>query len=76
MIPTLHRVVTFYDPGNARLRETALRGREAARQLGVEFAERHVRSVEELRLDLRGLKPREGDAYLQRRTRWWPARPT
>jgi putative ABC transport system substrate-binding protein len=63
MLPRLRRVVTFYNPGNAISREGARRGREAARQLGVQFVERHVRSVEELRLGFGALKPREMDAY-------------
>ena len=63
MMPRLGRVVTFYNPGNVVAREAARRGREAARQLGVQFVERHVGSIEELRLGLQGLKPREGDAY-------------
>jgi len=65
IIPRLGRVVSFYDPGNAVAREAARLGREAARQLGVQFVERHVGSVEELRLALQGLKPREVDAYFQ-----------
>jgi putative ABC transport system substrate-binding protein len=63
MIPRLGRVVTFYNPGNTVAREAARLGREAARQLGVQFVERHVGSVEELREGLRTLKPREVDAY-------------
>lgn len=63
MMPRLRRVVTFYNPGNAISREGARRGREAARQLGVQVVERHVSSVEELRLALQTLKPREVDAY-------------
>jgi putative tryptophan/tyrosine transport system substrate-binding protein len=63
MIPNLGRVVTFYNPGNAQAREAARRGREAAKQLGLQFVERHVRSVEELRLLLDELGPREVDAY-------------
>ena len=59
MIPRLARVVTF-----STGRETAGPGREAARQFGVQLVERHVSSVEELRLGLRSLKPREVDAYL------------
>jgi len=62
-MPRLRRVVTFYNPGNVVGRENARLGREAARQLGVQLVERHVGSVEELRLGLRGLKPREVDAY-------------
>jgi putative ABC transport system substrate-binding protein len=63
IIPRLGRVVTFYDPGNTVAREAARLGREAARQLGVQLVERHVRSAEELRLGLQALKPREVDAY-------------
>jgi putative ABC transport system substrate-binding protein len=62
MVPKLSRVVTFYNPGNAVAREGAQLGREAARQLGVQFVERQVRSVEELRRGLQALKPREADA--------------
>jgi putative ABC transport system substrate-binding protein len=65
IIPRLGRVVTFYNPGNTVSREAARLGREAARQLGVQFVERHVGSAEELRLGLQGLKPREVDAYFQ-----------
>jgi ABC-type uncharacterized transport system substrate-binding protein len=63
MMPGLGRVVTFYNPGNAISREGARRGREAARRLGVQLVERHVRSVEELRRGFGALKPREMDAY-------------
>ncbi len=64
IIPHLARVVTFYDPANTVAREAARLGREAARQLGVQLVERHVGSVEALRLALQGLKPQEADAYL------------
>jgi ABC-type uncharacterized transport system substrate-binding protein len=63
MIPGLGRVLTFYNPDNAVARENARLGREAARRLGVQLVERHVRSAEELRLGLQALKPREVDAY-------------
>jgi putative ABC transport system substrate-binding protein len=63
LMPKLGRVVTFYNPGNAVSREGVRLGREAARQLGVQLVERHVSSVEELRLGLQQLKPREVDAY-------------
>ncbi len=63
MIPKLGRVVTFYNPGDAAAPENARLGREAARLLGVQFVERHVGSVEEFRLGLQGLRPREVDAY-------------
>jgi ABC-type uncharacterized transport system substrate-binding protein len=56
-------VVTFYNPGESVSREFARLGRDAARQLGVQVVERHVGSIEELRLNLQGLKSREVDAY-------------
>jgi putative ABC transport system substrate-binding protein len=63
MIPRLGRVVTFYNPDNPVARENARLGREAARKLGVQLVERHVGSVEELRLGLQRLQPREVHAY-------------
>jgi putative ABC transport system substrate-binding protein len=64
LIPRLGRVVTFYDSDRAISRVYVPLGREAARQLGVQFVERHVRSIEELRRGLEALKPREVDAYV------------
>lgn len=63
ILPKLRRVVTFYNPRNQIAQDAAKLGREAARQLGVQFIERHVTSVEELRLALQALKPGEVDAY-------------
>lgn len=63
ILPKLRRVVTFYNPRNRVPQEAAKLGREAARQLGVQFIERHVTSVEELRLGLQALKAGEVDAY-------------
>jgi putative ABC transport system substrate-binding protein len=74
MIPGLGRVLTLYNPGNPVAGEAARLGREAARQLGVQFAERHVRSVEELRLALQALSRGNGTPTFTRRTRWWRAR--
>jgi ABC-type uncharacterized transport system substrate-binding protein len=37
--------------------------REAAQQLNIELVERHVASVEELRLGLTALKAHDADAY-------------
>ena len=62
ILPKARRVVTFYDPDNAVSREGTQLGREAARKMGVELVERHVRSADELRLALEKLKPREVDA--------------
>ncbi|MGH7356484.1 MAG: ABC transporter substrate-binding protein [Candidatus Rokuibacteriota bacterium] len=63
MIPRLSRVMTFFNPGDATARGNARLGRDAARQLGVQLVERHVSSIEELRLGLQALKPRDVDAY-------------
>jgi putative tryptophan/tyrosine transport system substrate-binding protein len=63
IVPRLGRVVTFYNPGETVSTENARLGREAARQLGVQLVERQVHSIEELHLGLRGLTPREAQAY-------------
>jgi ABC-type uncharacterized transport system substrate-binding protein len=64
IVPTFHRVVTFYNPANPALRPGVTMARVATRQLGIELVERHVRSVDELRAGLRGLKAGEVDAIL------------
>jgi putative ABC transport system substrate-binding protein len=64
LMPGLRSVVTFYNPGNSVARDAVRLGREAGRQLGVQFVERPVGSVEQLRQALEALKPREVDAYL------------
>jgi putative ABC transport system substrate-binding protein len=61
-VPKIRRVISFYDPDNPGAREGVAAAREAARQLRIEVVERHVRSVEELRASLRGLKTGEADA--------------
>jgi len=63
ILPKLHKVVTFYDPSNETAKSNAKSAREAARQLKVELIERHVASVEELRLGLKVLQTHEADAY-------------
>ncbi len=63
ILPEVHRVVTFYDARNEVALRAANSAREAARQLKVEVVERHVTSVEELRLGLQTLKAQEVDAY-------------
>jgi putative ABC transport system substrate-binding protein len=61
MVPTLRRVVTFYNPDSpaGRAIETA---RHAAHELKLELVERRVASVEQLRASLRALRPGEADA--------------
>ena len=64
MIPTLRRVVTFYDPHRTTAIESSKLAREAARQMGIKLFERHVTSPDELQAAMRALKAREVDAYL------------
>ena len=63
ILPKARRVVTFYNPNNPSARAAAASGREAARQLRVEFLERRVASVEELRAGLKALRAGEADAF-------------
>jgi len=65
IVPKLHRVLTFYNPGNPVGIESSKFARQVARQLGVEFIERHVASVEELRTGLRALRIGEVDAFFE-----------
>jgi putative ABC transport system substrate-binding protein len=64
MVPKARRVIGFYNPNNPTAREYARLNRDAARQLGMELVERHVRSVDELREGLRTLKAGDGDALI------------
>jgi len=63
ILPKLRRVLTFYNPNNRSARESSKRAREAAQHLRVEFVERHVASVEELRAGLGVLRAGEADAF-------------
>jgi ABC-type uncharacterized transport system substrate-binding protein len=63
ILPEVRRIVTFYDPSNEVALRAAKAAREAARQLKVELSERHVASVEELRVSMKALKTQEVDAY-------------
>jgi putative ABC transport system substrate-binding protein len=65
IVPKLRRVVTFYDPRNPVAAESAKLGREAARQMTVEFVERQVASVEELQAGVRAVTAAEVDAFFQ-----------
>ncbi len=60
-MPSLHRVVTFYDHANP-VNGIKLTG-EAARQLNIELVERPVKSVVEFRESFRALGPKDADAY-------------
>ena len=65
MIPKFHRVVTFYDPRYPVAVESSKLAKEAARQMGIQFVERHVGSVEELQGGVRALRTGEMDAYFE-----------
>jgi putative ABC transport system substrate-binding protein len=64
IVPTVRRVVAFNNPDNPALRESATMAREATRRRGIDLVERHVRSVDELRVGLRGLMAGKADAIL------------
>jgi putative ABC transport system substrate-binding protein len=61
-VPKVRRVVIFYDPENPGARESMKAARDAAGQFQLDLLERHVRSVDELRAGLEGLKPGDADA--------------
>ena len=63
ILPKLHKAVTFYDPTNHVAAEAAKAAQEAGLQLKIEIVERHVASVEDLRLGLKALKAQDADAY-------------
>ncbi len=63
MLPNLRRVLTLHNPDNRNAHDAAKLGREAARKLGVEWIERHVATVQEVRESLRALRAGEGDAF-------------
>ncbi|MBI3759318.1 MAG: ABC transporter substrate-binding protein [Deltaproteobacteria bacterium] len=63
LIPSVRRVLTFFDPGLPVNQRALMMGRDAARQLKVEIVERPAESVEKLRAGLRAIRPGEVDAY-------------
>jgi ABC-type uncharacterized transport system substrate-binding protein len=63
ILPELRKVVTFYDPSNQVALEGAKSARDAARELKIDLVERHVASVEEIRLALKTFKAQEADAF-------------
>jgi putative ABC transport system substrate-binding protein len=64
MLPDLHRVITFYDPGNSVALQAAKLERDAGRKLKIEIKERPVASVAELRQALDTLDPKDTDALM------------
>jgi putative tryptophan/tyrosine transport system substrate-binding protein len=65
IVPKLRRVVTFYDPRTPVAIESSKMAREAARQMGIQFVERHIASVEELQTAIRALRAGEVDAFFK-----------
>jgi ABC-type uncharacterized transport system substrate-binding protein len=63
LLPRLRRVITFYNPINPGAQVAARSAREAGQKLQVEVVEQQVPSVEALRVAVRGLKAKQGDAY-------------
>ena len=61
MIPKARRFLSFYGP-DLSVGVARTSAREAARRLRIDLVERHVRSADELRESLRGLKAGEVDA--------------
>jgi putative ABC transport system substrate-binding protein len=62
MVPSVRRVVTFYNPDNPVSRPAVQIARDAASVLKVELIERPVQSVEQLRLALDALTSADTDA--------------
>jgi putative tryptophan/tyrosine transport system substrate-binding protein len=62
IVPKLRRVAAFYDPHNPVPNQSAKLAREASRQMGIQFVERHIATVEELQAGVRDLKNGEVDA--------------
>jgi ABC-type uncharacterized transport system substrate-binding protein len=65
IVPKLRRVVTFYDQRRPTTVESSKLARETARQMDIQFVERHVASVEEFQAGVQALKAREFDGYLE-----------
>ena len=70
ILPKLRKVVTFYNPKNPVSTEAASLGREAARQMKIQFIERHATSVDELRQGFQNIKPGDADAYFYVSDAW------
>src|SRR5262245_42973586 len=65
IVPKLRRVVTFYEPRNPVAIESSKLARAAAQQMGIQFVERPVASVEELQAGVRAIRVGEVDAFFQ-----------
>jgi putative ABC transport system substrate-binding protein len=65
IVPKFRRAVIFYDPRNPVASDSAKLARETAGQMGIQFVERHVASVEELQASVRALRAGEVDAVFE-----------
>src|SRR5436190_15181090 len=65
IVPKLRRIVAFYDPRNPVAIESSKLARAAAQQMGIQFVERPVASVEELQAGVRAIRMGEVDAFFQ-----------
>jgi putative tryptophan/tyrosine transport system substrate-binding protein len=63
LVPTLRRVVSFYNPGNPVSMSAMGLARDAARQLGVDLVEQQVTSPQDIQQRLRDLSAADGDAF-------------
>jgi putative tryptophan/tyrosine transport system substrate-binding protein len=63
LVPTVRRILTFYNPENPAAAASAKLAREAARTLGMDFIERHVTTTEQLAQQVHALAATEADAY-------------
>ena len=63
ILPKLSVVIAFYNPNNRSSVEAAALAREAAKQFGIQWLERHAASVEDLRQGLAAVKSGEANAY-------------
>jgi len=63
ILPNLHKVATFYDPGNQFAMAALRSARDSARQLQLEIVETQVTSVADLRGHLASFKAQDADAF-------------
>ena len=65
IVPKFRRAVIFFNPGNPVAIESSKLARAAAQQMGIQFVERPVASVEELQAGIRALRAREVDTFFE-----------
>jgi putative ABC transport system substrate-binding protein len=63
IIPTVSRIITFYDPNNRVPAESAAMARKEAARTGIKLIERHVANVDEVKKKLDEIKAGEADAF-------------